>query len=85
MPLFIQVRLDSDWENLLHVFLPLEEKEAVKSMFDIKSVPFCIVLDKVCPQGFLINLCWSLHFFKSMDRMVTYWRRAIRIQLITLN
>ena len=37
--------LEDQWENLKHVYMTVDEKEAAKRQFGFSAVPFCVVFD----------------------------------------
>lgn len=45
--LVIKFHDDSQWENLSHCFLDIENKEAVKAALGMSAVPFYCIADKV--------------------------------------
>jgi thiol-disulfide isomerase/thioredoxin len=47
--------LDGQWENLKHVYMSFEQKEAAKAHLGFKAVPFCVVFDAAGKELFKGN------------------------------
>jgi len=42
----VQEMTEDTWENLIHLYMTMEEKEAAKAAFGFKAVPFVVCFDK---------------------------------------
>ena len=62
----VEEMCEDTWENLKHLYMTIDQKEAAKSIFGFNSVPFCVCFDasgalvaKGDPKTIDFNMCLS--------------------------